>query len=170
VAHLGGNANINAAFTFIPKNAGHIACVAEWSGALTAGLNLPAQDFAVQANLDEAGSTATNSSLVYRLPARDITLKMSPPPGIALLSQNPQFVLACPVPSTLFGAIGAALPSPIGHLVQIKLLLQDTVPLKLPDQPLRLQLFNVDELKRIGFTPSLRFTPSAVVFNLSSTS
>lgn len=74
---------------------------------MTATVGLEPGEISVEGQLDEAAS-AESGDLVYRLEEREVTLKMSPPPGLALLSQAPQVLLACPVPAAVLAQFDSA--------------------------------------------------------------
>lgn len=137
---VGGSSRITASFVFTPLGAGHLACVSQWGDTLTANVGLEPGELSVQAQLDETAS-AESGELVYRLQEREVILKMSPPPGLALLSQAPQALLACPLPATVLAQLGPV-GGPIGHYVQVKLLLSDEIKTKVPAREIRIPLLN----------------------------
>jgi hypothetical protein len=144
VFDVSANSRVETAFTFTPLNAGHIACLAQWSGKVSAGVILNQKDFVLRAHLSPTGSSDDNGPL-YSTEDSSVVVKSVPPPGLALLSQNPQMALACPVPTALLGTLAGA-AAPLGLVVEIKLLLNDEIKIKVPSQKLPLTL-SVDDPK-----------------------
>jgi hypothetical protein len=123
---------------FTPLDAGHIACVAQWGDTVSADVELVPMEIALEAVLDEA-ATRAEGQLVYRYPETSVRLRMDPPPGVALLTQAPSMLLACPVPASLFGAaLGAA--GPAGLKIAVELALADTIEAKVPAGEVRIPL------------------------------
>lgn len=136
---IGGSSRVSASFVFTPLGAGHLICHSQWGDTLTATVGIEPTEVTMEAELDEAAS-ARSGELVYRLEQREVALKMSPSPGLALLSQAPQALLACPAPAKALELLGAA--GPIGHYVQVKLLLADERKVAVPASEIRIPLLN----------------------------
>lgn len=132
------HSQVDTAFTFTPLNVGHIACVAQWSGKVSAGITLNESDFVLAAHLSPTGSPDDNGPY-FATDEASVNVKSNPPLGIALLSQNPQMALACPVPAALLIGLAGAAP-PLGLVVDIKLLLNDDIKINIPSQKLPLTI------------------------------
>lgn len=149
----GGGAGVEASFVFTPLNAGHIACVAQWGGTVRANVALPPAEINLRAELDKQ---ASKDAIVFKMQGLDVNLKMSPAPGVALLSQNPHMALVCPA----VGALSAAAPL----AVAIALPLLDTIPVKIPAREIRLPLFEGSLSTTLGSSkPELRFGEHSVL-------
>jgi hypothetical protein len=144
-ALLGGGANLGADFTFVPHNAGNLACIAQWSGRVHATARLPLSDVSFLGKLKSAANEANKLVLTFALPGQNFELKVEPPPALALVSQNPQIAAYCPVPAAIVAAIvGQALSSdPVAIFAAVKLgeaALKDTVPFELKGQEISFEI------------------------------
>ncbi len=104
-ATVSGDVRVEASFVFEPLSAGYVICVAQWGG--TVGTNVGLRPMEVDLDVElVANPEAPSNSLVFRTHETIAKLVLDPSPGMALLTQAPQMVLACHVP----GAILATLP------------------------------------------------------------
>lgn len=85
---------VAASLTFTPYNLGNIACLGQWSGALSAHAAVPQQALNFSADISHR---AQGEDLVLEITSSAATLKgvILPPPFAALVAQNPSFLVQC---------------------------------------------------------------------------
>ena len=151
---------VETAFTFTPLNVGHIACVAQWNGKVSANVILNQTDYVLRAHVRTAQPNGDGPS--YGTDEGEVTLRSTPPLGLALLAQNPQMVLACPIPAAIAAALAGV--SPVGLLVEIKLLLNDEVKIKIAAQDVPLTIRDDDSNREgVHVGVKMRMAPEALV-------
>jgi hypothetical protein len=152
----GGNAGVDASFVFTPLNAGHLGCIAQWGGNVKAQVLLPPTEISLKATLDKA---ASKDALVFRMDAVKVGFKMSPAPGVALLSQNPHMALLCPGVGAFAGAAPVA--------AAIALPLMDTLQVEIPSREIRLPIMSGSASGPLaGARPELRFGSQSILVAL----
>jgi hypothetical protein len=142
---LSGGANVAADFTFIPHNAGHLACVAQWSGRVHAAAHLPLKEVSFTGRLTEARNEEKKLVLTFSLPGETFDVKVEPPPALALVTQNPQIAAYCPVPTLIVAQIaslaGAFDPVSIYALIKLgEAALKDTFSYELQGREVTVEL------------------------------
>lgn len=142
---LQGGASLGADFTFVPHGAGNLVCVAQWSGRIHAAAQLPLTDLVLEAKLESVTHEADRVRLGFLLSAERFDLRLAPPPLLALLTQNPQIALNCPVPALVASAIAqqGTQFDPLAMLAAVKLrerALRDTFPLSLASQSIAFEI------------------------------
>lgn len=141
-ASLHAQARIGADFQVTPHGLGNIVCLAEWSGRVEAVASVPTTEVVATSSLAPVKQDGSGVDLVFHTPPQSLGLELSPPPAEALLAQNPQLALACPVPATILGTITGGFPA-TGLLFALpldQLDLMDTVTFEVPAQDLALHL------------------------------
>jgi len=139
---VSANANFTTSFNLQPYGAGYIACQVPWSGDVSFGVSVPAQTLNVSA-LVKPGTQAAGGVLPLDVTTAEQTLilKTSSPPILALLTQNPSFVIKC-FPATAALGVGVLFSQKLREDL-IKDTFRYTVPafhLPLSIQPIGLML------------------------------
>ena len=141
-ATVSGGASLGADFTFVPHNAGNLACVAQWSGRVHAIAHLPLTDVNLTGILTPPKNEDGRLILTFTLSEQNLDFKVEPPPILALVTQNPQIAAYCPVPTSIFA--GTAQPAnPVAIFGATKLgeeAHKDTFPYKLGEREVTLEI------------------------------
>jgi hypothetical protein len=117
---VSGSTSLGADFTFVPHDAGHLACVAQWSGRVHATAHLPLTDVNLAGGLTSLQNEGGSLILTFILSGQSLDFKVEPPPLLAVMAQNPQIAAYCPVPAGIFaGIIQPANPVAILGLAQL---------------------------------------------------
>jgi hypothetical protein len=93
--------SVHANFQYTPLDLGHILCVAQWQGGIQAHVAAAQTNYGISGTI-EAKTVDDNLQLWVVGNPLDVTLALSPPPIVALFSQNPQAAIAC-APALILG-------------------------------------------------------------------
>jgi hypothetical protein len=127
---VGAGSNVVVTFDLRPVDAGHLACPLPFGGQVRFDLNVQPQSFTLPASLSATTPSQTIVTLHFAIPDVEITFKTSAPPGAALITQNPHFLLACYPLAEITTALGLGNVLLKGRLPDP--LIQDTFPRTLP--------------------------------------
>jgi hypothetical protein len=121
--------DLKADFQYTPLNIGHILCIAQWSGSISAHAKATQLAYSVTGSILPQQIGDSLQLWVVSNPV-DFALQLSPAPVAALFEQNPQAAIIC-APATaigitvqLFGDLKALITKKANDLN----LLQDTFP------------------------------------------
>ncbi len=142
---LAASALVGADFTLVPHNLGTVVCVAQWSGRVHAKARVAPMNIDMTAKLVSTSNQTDKLTLTFEVAELPVQLTLDPSPVAALIGQNPQIALACPVPALVFGAIAgqAGAFNPVGVGAALKLgqaALKDTVEIKVPARQVTLEI------------------------------
>lgn len=130
---VAAQADVHAKFTYTPLDLGHILCIAQWSGSISAHASAPQDEYELTGEITaEQNGDALNLWITSKPIGK--TLKLNPAPVAALFEQNPQFAVIC-APVAIAGLtvqIFGELKSLVTHKANDLNLLQDTFPFEIP--------------------------------------
>jgi hypothetical protein len=168
---LGGVAHVTADLHLVPANLGHLACAAQWSGAVTAEGIFSDNNLSVSGTVRfEEASTDKPARIGLSSPEREVEIRVAPPPFQALVTQNPNLFITCG-PAV---ALGTA-------VTELKGLLGDNVPpeitgyykrsigpfeIEIDTRPLELKVPDVAQGKALSLRPV--WFPKALGFTVGS--
>jgi hypothetical protein len=131
---LEGKTHVQVDWEMTPLNAGHLVCPFPAGGVVHADVTLDRTPLTFQAVMKDPESKDTR--LAYTMDERKLTVRMFPPPAIALLSQNPQLALACAPGNAISNLFGAT-----GQVAKLVFALKDEIELKIPQRTIELPIF-----------------------------
>ena len=133
-AEVSGGTDVQGSFTFIPHNAGHLLCVAEWSGDVHARANVPPQKRDLTLTRTSLSTRSDGLRLTYAMPEIPVHVTFDPPPVKALIEQNPaKLAVNCPVPLVILSQLAQF--TPVNIVLAVKLretILNDSRDVKVP--------------------------------------
>ncbi len=102
--------DVTANIEFLPKNIGHVLCQARWNARVNAVATGSKLTRDLDASLTPVSGQDGALVLEARPNAQEFQLKLTPPPVVALLTQNPHVVVAC-APAVFLGLAGELIGS-----------------------------------------------------------
>jgi len=159
-AHLSVSARgkVGADVKWVAYNVGNVICTPQWSGRVVAAVGADIPAFELRATLQPVSAPNGELTLLIHLKGNDFPVKVTPPPFVALVSQNTNLMLVCP-------AVGiAGVAASVSPRVREELL-QDTFSLPLPEQDLPIRILPI-RFDAFGSVIRLdpRLSTSAIVF------
>lgn len=133
-ADVSGGTDVQGSFTFVPHGAGHLLCVAQWSGDIHARANIPPQTKTLTLTRTAIAARSDGLHLTYAMPEIPVHVQFDPPPVKALIEQNPaKLAINCPVPLIILSQLAQF--TPVNIILAIKLrdtIMNDSRDVKIP--------------------------------------